>query len=113
MEVKQETAVRTHGMKAKTIKGIVRRKIDNWIETIEDKSLQTRVKQGVILTGGSIASMLIGQDVNDFDVYFRDHDTALASVDTAYFVQLLERMKEKDPEKVDAAYLIEIIDRIF
>jgi hypothetical protein len=78
MEAKQETAVRTHGMKAKTIKRIVRRKIDNWVETIEDKALQIKVKQSVILTGGSIASMLIGQDVNDFDIYFRDHDTALA-----------------------------------
>ena len=37
----------------------------------------------------------------------------LTGVDTAYFVQLIERLKEKDPEKVDSAYLIEIVDRIF
>jgi hypothetical protein len=37
----------------------------------------------------------------------------LTGVDIAYFVQLLARLKEKDPEKVDGAYLIEIIDRIF
>jgi hypothetical protein len=37
----------------------------------------------------------------------------LTGVDTAYFIQLVERLREKDPEKVDGAYLIEIIDRIF
>jgi hypothetical protein len=37
----------------------------------------------------------------------------LTGVDTAYFIQLLNRLKEKDPEKVDAAYLVEIVDRIF
>ena len=37
----------------------------------------------------------------------------LTGVDTAYFVQLIERLKEKDPEKVNAGYLVEIIDRLF
>jgi hypothetical protein len=37
----------------------------------------------------------------------------LTGVDSAYFVQLISKLKDKDPEKVNAAYLVEIIDRIF
>jgi len=73
-----ELAVRKHGMKSKSIKSIIRRKIDSWLETIEDKKLRDKVSKGVIITGGSIASMLLGEEVNDFDIYFRNHDTTLA-----------------------------------
>jgi len=66
------------GMKARTIKSIIRRKIDGWLDTIEDKSLKDKLSQSVIVTGGAIASMLLGEEVSDFDLYFRDHDTALA-----------------------------------
>jgi hypothetical protein len=66
-----------HGMKAKTIKSILRRKIDSWLETIEDKELRSLVAKNVIVTGGSIASMLLGEEVNDFDVYFRTHECTL------------------------------------
>lgn len=37
----------------------------------------------------------------------------LTGVDSAYFCQLIAQVNEKDPEKVNAAYLVEIIDRIF
>ena len=37
----------------------------------------------------------------------------LTGVDTAYFLQVLDRLKEKDPEKVNTAYLCEILDRMF
>jgi hypothetical protein len=37
----------------------------------------------------------------------------LTGVDSAYFCQLMAKLKENDPEKVNAAYLVEIIDRMF
>jgi hypothetical protein len=37
----------------------------------------------------------------------------LTGVDVAYFIQVVELLKAKDPEKVDSAYLVEIIDRMF
>jgi hypothetical protein len=37
----------------------------------------------------------------------------LTGVDVSYFIQVIEKLKEKDPEKVNAAYLVEIIDRMF
>ena len=37
----------------------------------------------------------------------------LTGVDCAYFCEVMNKLKEKDPEKVNSAYLIEIIDRMF
>lgn len=37
----------------------------------------------------------------------------LTGVDSAYFMDVISKLKEKDPEKVNAAYLVEIIDRMF
>lgn len=66
------------GMKAKTIKGILRKQTDAWLESIEDMAVREAAAKNTIITGGSIASMLLGEPVNDFDIYFRNHDTALA-----------------------------------
>jgi len=34
-------------------------------------------------------------------------------VDAAYFCEVISKLKDKDSEKVNSAYLIEIIDRMF
>lgn len=66
------------GMKAKTIKTIIRKKIDDWLQTIEDPHVRKLAADNTIVTGGCIASMLLGDKVNDYDVYFTNHATALA-----------------------------------
>lgn len=65
-------------MKAKTIKKVLRSKIDQWIATIEDEDLRVMVKRDTIVTGGCIASMLLKEPVNDYDVYFKTYATTLA-----------------------------------
>lgn len=75
----------SHGLKAKTIKSIMRRKIDAWLETITDNALRDRCQLEAVVTGGSIASMLLGQSVNDFDVYFRTKETVKMVAD--YYVK--------------------------
>jgi hypothetical protein len=65
------------GFKAKTIKSIISKKIDKWLETIDDVPLREKAARSTIVTGGCITSMLLGEDVNDFDLYMRDHDTTL------------------------------------
>jgi len=84
-----EITVTKHGMKAKSIKGRIHRKVNLWLDTIEDKDLQKRLRDGVIVTGGSIASMLLGEEVNDFDVYLRNHD--LAYDIATYYVHKFEQ----------------------
>jgi hypothetical protein len=65
-------------MKAKTIRKILLKKINEWLATVEDESLRADMKREVIVTGGAIASMLLNEKVNDFDVYFKTKETTKA-----------------------------------
>lgn len=73
------------GMQNKTIKKILSEKILDWLSTIKDKEVRALAKRDVIVTGGSIASMIMGDKVNDFDLYFRTKKTTLAVA--KYYVQ--------------------------
>lgn len=64
-------------MKIKTIKKIISTKFNEWANSITDESLRKQVMGNTIITGGSIVSLLLGEDVNDFDLYFRDYNTCL------------------------------------
>lgn len=66
------------GKTIKTINNILTRKVDKWLETIEDETLRAACKKDTIVTGGSIASMLLGEEVNDYDIYFKRYSTTVA-----------------------------------
>lgn len=72
-------------MKAKTIKKIIRDKVDAWLASIEDESTRSLASKNTIVTGGAIASMLLKEQVNDYDLYFRDMATAEAVA--SYYVK--------------------------
>lgn len=59
-------------MQIKTIKKTIENKLNEWIETIEEKSLKIKVKDNILVSGGAIASMLLNQPVNDYDIYMKD-----------------------------------------
>lgn len=63
-------------MKSKTINAIISKKMSEWFASIEDDDLRKRVEKSTIVTGGCIASMLLKEQVNDFDVYLKDKNTA-------------------------------------
>lgn len=63
-------------MKAKTIKQVLRKRINSLLDSIEDETVREAVKKNTIVTGGSIASMLLKEQVNDYDIYFKDRRTA-------------------------------------
>jgi len=65
------------GFKRKTIVETIERKMNKWIKSIDDEKLQKRVKADYIVTGGAIASMLLGDMPNDYDVYFQTPAVAL------------------------------------
>lgn len=64
-------------MKAKTIKQVLTKKFDLWVKSIEDKDLRADVRKHSIITGGCIASMLLKEKVNDYDIYFTNKDTII------------------------------------
>lgn len=68
----------TRGMKAKTIKQLLARKFEKFASSIDDPVIATLVRSSGIITGGAIASMLLGEKVNDYDIYFTNRAAAKA-----------------------------------
>lgn len=90
------------GMKAKTIKSVLAKKFGDFLQSIEDDTVRGLVKKNSIITGGCIASMLLGEKVNDFDIYFANRETALAVA--KYYVERFKQQREegiKAPISVD------------
>lgn len=81
-------------MKKKTIRRVIRKKVANWLESIEDESLRKLLAENVIVTGGVIPSMLLDEKIIDFDIYFRTHAATLAAV--TYYVN---KFKANPPPK--------------
>lgn len=65
------------GMQIRTINRIIEKKVDDWLASIEDEGLREKCKRDTIVTGGCIASMLLGEEVNDFDIYFKKYETCV------------------------------------
>lgn len=80
-------------MKTKTIKLLLGKKLKDWTNTITDEALRQEVREHTVVTGGSIVSMLLNEDVNDFDVYFDSQDLALRVA--KYYVN---KFMEKPPK---------------
>src|SRR6476661_8171586 len=64
------------GKSKKAIEKIIMFKMMSWLKSIDNEELRNEVKRDLIVSGGCIASMLLGEDVNDYDVYLRNPETA-------------------------------------
>jgi len=64
------------GMRKRNINLAITNKMEKWLASLPEE-LQEQAKRDVIVTGGCIASMLLGEQVNDFDLYFKTKDTVL------------------------------------
>lgn len=83
-----------YGRKRNGILRELRAKLDDWLSSIEDTGVRDAAKKNTIVTGGAIASMLLGERVNDFDVYFRDKATTLLVA--KYYVDKFNATKTVD-----------------
>ena len=63
-------------MKAKTIKSVLSRKHNALLKSIDDPNIKHIFENEAIITGGSIASMLLNEKVSDFDYYFTNQEAA-------------------------------------
>jgi hypothetical protein len=96
-------------MQVKTIQKTIQNKLNQWIDTITDKDLRASVKSNCLLSGGSITSMLLNTDVNDYDIYIKDMDVLMQL--TKYYttglkgVSVLDgRLKEKYLKDLEQDY---------
>lgn len=88
-------------MKSKTINKVICQKFDQFLESIKDDNVRQLVNKNSIITGGCIASMLLKEQVNDFDLYFRDKATTLAVAN--YYVnefKSISEHKHKDGKEI-------------
>ncbi|KKM74391.1 hypothetical protein LCGC14_1400880 [marine sediment metagenome] len=72
-------------MKSKTIKSILRKKLQHWLKHVDDENVRKIIEDNAICTGGSIASMLLGEKVSDYDFYFKTKESATAVAE--YYVK--------------------------
>ncbi len=59
-------------MQEKTIRKNIQNKLTEWLSSITDETLRKKVKDNCLLSGGSITSMLLNAEVNDYDIYIKD-----------------------------------------
>ena len=71
-------------MQEKTIKSVLRKKLDDWVSHVDGDSLKALILRDTICTGGAITSLLMGEQPNDFDIYFKTRETTKAVAD--YYV---------------------------
>ena len=102
-------------MNKRAIELHLKQKMEKWLESITDESLRNKVRADLIVTGGSIASMLLQEKVNDYDIYISNMDTLKALAEYYTFsvewVQVLDGRKDRweDINKWENAWINDII----
>src|SRR6185369_8941141 len=96
-------------MKKKTINAVLCKKFDDFLSSITDEKVKSFAETNSIITGGSIASMLLKEKVNDYDIYFTNKETVKAVAE--YYVAKFKKENthtHKDGNKL----LIEVVDGV-
>jgi hypothetical protein len=65
-------------MKKRTIERVLEKKFYDFMSSITDEKTRELVRENSLITGGCIASMLLKEQVHDYDIYFTDKETVLA-----------------------------------
>jgi hypothetical protein len=95
-------------MKIKTIKKTIEAKCEDWIKSITDKEVQDIVRKNAIVTGGCIASMLLREEVNDFDIYLKTREAAIAVA--RYYVSIFGHDLQVDENTPDRVRMVKPVD---
>src|SRR4030042_1655568 len=72
-------------MQIKTIQKTIQKRMNEWLLTITDEELRGKIKNNLLVSGGSIVSLLLKETVNDYDIYIKDMDVLMEL--TAYYVK--------------------------
>lgn len=63
-------------MNRRIINSVLAKKFKEWVESIKDETVKKAVQKDTIITGGAIVSLLLNEEVKDFDIYFKTRETA-------------------------------------
>ncbi len=81
------------GATRKTIKKVLGKKFDDFVSSIQDEELRKLVRRDAFITGGSIVSLLLAENIKDFDLYLKTKETAKKLAE--YYVK---EFKDTHPE---------------
>lgn len=79
-------------MNSKNIKRHLKAKIKDWTDSITDEKVRKLAQDNVIVTGGALVSLLTGEPVHDYDVYFRTKEACVAVAN--YYIDMANNSKE-------------------
>lgn len=101
-------------MQEKTIKSVLKKKLDDWLEHVSVELLRDQIRRDAICTGGAITSLLVGEQPNDFDIYFKTRETtkAVAEYYVDHFKENPPSSFKDDPARLVAITVREELDRI-
>lgn len=68
-------------MQTKTIKKTIKAKVEDWLSSITDVELSNAVRKNILVSGGCITNMFLGEDVNDYDIYLMDKNVLVKLVE--------------------------------
>jgi hypothetical protein len=71
-------------------------KVEDWILSITDEKVQKIARANTIVMGGCIASLLLNEKVNDYDIYFRTKEAAFEIA--KYYLKNTEAFMVEDGE---------------
>lgn len=95
-----------YGRKKNGIRIELKKKIEDWIKSIDDEELRQIVAKNTIVTGGAIASMLLGEKINDYDVYLKTKEATKALAQ--YYVKKFMELNGKKFEDMTISYEPEV-----
>jgi len=65
---------------------VIAKKFKSFLESITDNKVKDLVRKNTIITGGCFVSLWNSEEVNDYDLYLRDEETAMAIAE--YYVKM-------------------------
>lgn len=88
-------------MKSKTINNVISKKFDEFLLSVTDMRVRGLIEKNTVITGGCIASMLLKEKVNDYDLYFTNKETVKAVAE--YYVEIFNKRNDTDGYVLDGA----------
>lgn len=82
-------------MNSKNMKKSLNSKVKDWLKSIKDEKVKSVIEENLIITGGALVSLLTGEEVHDYDCYFRTKEAA--ETVAKYYVAKYNETHEKKP----------------
>ena len=95
-------------MLEKTMKQVLIKKVNKWLDTITDEGVKRAIKEDLVITGGCFVSMLNNESPNDFDCYFKTKDTVLKVA--RYYTKLWNDVKGEQANQLSYKSKIFVLD---